>query len=154
MVVNWAQRQLVSMKAPVLFWQKQEKKSSLEKAALCREANRAELLPCSLAVIDQRFSCCATPTTAHILPVSSPKNEYKGKKVKPAQHFPRYILFFSVLFWCEWMFAKVCNSMQTATQHTCPFHSFLISIWATIFGYWLPSEAIIAAAYSITGDVL
>lgn len=41
------------MKAPVLSWQKQEKKSSLEKAAFCREANRAELLPRSLAVIDQ-----------------------------------------------------------------------------------------------------
>lgn len=41
------------MKAPVLFWQKQERQSSLEKAALCREANGAELLPCSLATIDQ-----------------------------------------------------------------------------------------------------
>lgn len=36
MADNWAQRHLVSMKAPVLFWQKPERKSSPEKAALCR----------------------------------------------------------------------------------------------------------------------
>lgn len=80
MADNWAQRQLVSMKAPVLFWQKQQRKSSLEKAALCREGNGAELLPCSLAAIDQRFSCCATPTTAHILPLPCPEINTKVRK--------------------------------------------------------------------------
>lgn len=80
MVVNWAQRQLVSMKAPVLFWQKQKRKSSLGKAALCREANGAELLPCSLAAIDQWFSCSATRTAAHILPLPCPEINVKVRK--------------------------------------------------------------------------
>lgn len=38
--------------------------------------------------------------------------------MEPAQHFPRYILFFNALFWCEWMFAKVFNSMQRLLRST------------------------------------
>lgn len=80
MVVNWTQRQLVSMKAPVFFWQNQERKSSLEKAAHCREANGAELLPRSLAAIDQRFSCSETPTPTHISPLPCPKINTNARK--------------------------------------------------------------------------
>lgn len=38
--------------------------------------------------------------------------------MEPAQLFLRYILFFNALFWCEWMFAKVLNSMQRLLRST------------------------------------
>lgn len=117
MVVNWAQRQLVSMKAPVLFWQKQERKSSLEKAALCREANGAELLPCSLAAIDQWFSCCATPTTAHILPLPCPEINIKVRKW--SQHSTFLIrIYFSMHYFdvngCLPSFSTACRDCYGA----------------------------------------
>lgn len=133
MADNWAQRQLVSMKAPVLFWQKQQRKSSLEKAALCREGNGAELLPCSLAAIDQRLSCCATPTTAHILPLPRPEINTKGKKVESARQFALYNLFFLQLFW--YYFRVTLFRYYSPGTHSSPFNTFLISIWTTTFSY-------------------
>lgn len=38
--------------------------------------------------------------------------------MEPAQHFPRYILFFIALCWCKWMFAKVFKSMQRLLRST------------------------------------
>lgn len=62
MADNWAQRQLVSMKAPVLFWQKPEKKSSPEKAALCRggkwSRTPAVFISCNWSVIQLLCNSC------------------------------------------------------------------------------------------------
>lgn len=123
MVVNWAQRQLVSMKAPVLSWQKQKRKSSLEKAALCREANGAELLPCSLAAIDLWFSCSATPTAAHTLPLPCPEINVKVRKW--SQHstflvrtyFPMY--YFDVNG-CLLKFSTMCRNCYVAHRQAIP----------------------------------
>lgn len=61
---------------------------------------------------------------------------------------------FIPLFWCEWMSAKVFGSVRGQLCGTFVQSGLLISIPAAIFCYWLSSEAIIAAAHSITGDVL
>lgn len=128
MVVNWAQRQLVSMKAPVLFWQKQERQSSLEKAALCREANGAELLPCSLATIDQWL-------TLHLLPQHTyckmlrPRINVKVKKW--SQHSTFLIRIF--LHYCEvngcWeRFSAVCRDCCSAHLVTWYQYQLLYSV--------------------------
>lgn len=52
------------------------------------------------------------------------------------------------------MSAKVFGGVRGWQRGPFVHSGLLISIPAAIFPYWLPSEAIIAAAHSITGDVL
>lgn len=63
------------------FSGKSQRERALRRRQLSVEGgNGAELLPCSLAAIDQRFSCCATPTTARILPLPCPGINTKVRK--------------------------------------------------------------------------
>lgn len=63
------------------FSGKSRRERALRRRQLSVEGgNGAELLPCSLAAIDQRFSCCATPTTARILPLPCPGINTKVRK--------------------------------------------------------------------------
>lgn len=80
MVVNWAQRQLVSMKAPVFFWQKVgEKELSGGGGSLSRSKRSrtpAAFISCHWSI--QRFSCSATPT--RLLPLPRPKINTNARK--------------------------------------------------------------------------
>lgn len=127
------------MRAPVLFWQKQQRKSSLEKAALCREGNGAELLPCSLAAIDQRLSCCATPTAAPILPLPCPEINTKVRKWSQRGNLLFTIYFSStilILFSASHYLDTILQAHIQSIQHFSDINmNHYIQLLASLRGY-------------------
>lgn len=152
MVVNWAQRRLVSMKAPVYFFLAKvgEKQLSGEGGSLSRgkrSRTPAVFISCHWSAI--QLPCNSyTYCHFHVLKINTNARNWSQRSTFLVKMYFHHAIL---------MRMDVCQDFGSVWGRLCGtfVHSGLpISIPAAIFCYWLPSEAIIAAAHSITGDVL